>query len=1100
MAMKERLPVKVSRPRISGIVERERLFRQLDKGRHRQLIWVSGPAGAGKTTLIASYLDSRKIPCLWYQLDEGDADLATFFYYLGHAARKAAPHSHQTLPLLTPEYLTGLATFSKHFFETLGCMVEPPFLLIFDNYQDIPVCSALHEVLKQGLSVLPEGVVAVIISRTEPLPAFARLTANNAVYALATEELRFTERESRELLETRGRGKPSKAAVAELIARTQGWAAGLVLFIEMTRNANSDIAVPGGRPPEEIFHYFAGEVFDKADPETQRFLLDTSLLPDMTVLMAERLSGLHDAGRILNDLTRKNFFIFRRPGPEPRYQYHRLFREFLYSRAHERFSPDEIASLRKNAAVLLEESGRVEDAVELFRTAKRWDDMVRLVCRAAPSLLAQGRFKTLLEWIDDLPVEMIEQSAQLLSLRGSGLAAVNPPECRRNLEQALERFKEGRDRSGIFLALSGLLMNSVHEAHDFRYLDGFIAELDGMLREEPSFPSAEIELQATMSLFSALALRQPQHPDIDCWEERAFRLMRTVPDRNFRIHCCLYLAVYHLWSGNTARASLVVDLVREDASSREVAPLALLSAKATIALYEWMTGDCERAINTVANALALADANGIHLWDMHLLGHSAAAALSMGALAAAEGYLRKMSSLAVHARRIDIGYYQYLSAWHQLINNDTAKALEHVRTAHETSDKLGLPFAVGLSHNILAQIHYERGEEAETEKDLSAWIVIAANIRSGPLQFMHFVFQAHRAFDRAGRETAARRRADLSRQGNDALKNAFSLGRERGIFNAHSWRPKVMARLCVKALEAGIETDYVRRLVHKRRLVPDTPPVHLETWPWAVKIGTLGGVSLSLEGKPPAAPGKARNKPLDMLKALVALGGKDVPEHALTDALWPDAEGDLARRSFDTTLHRLRKLLGNDKAIRIEESRLSLDPGLCWVDAWAFERMCGLVEERILHDEPRPEANGKILSGMDPALPVPDQELAMLLDKAISIYRGHFLPADSIQPWTMSSRERLKARFLRLVVMAGTRYERAGAWEQAKNYFQKGIELDDLVEEFHQHLMSCCGRLGQYSEAVSAYQRCRAALTNAFGVAPSPRTEEIYAAIRAVSS
>ena len=73
---------KVSPPVLTGVFPRKRLFRSLDHMRKQPIIWVSGPAGSGKTTLVANYLDARKISCLWYQIDEGDVDPATFFYYL----------------------------------------------------------------------------------------------------------------------------------------------------------------------------------------------------------------------------------------------------------------------------------------------------------------------------------------------------------------------------------------------------------------------------------------------------------------------------------------------------------------------------------------------------------------------------------------------------------------------------------------------------------------------------------------------------------------------------------------------------------------------------------------------------------------------------------------------------------------------------------------------------------------------------------------------------------------------------------------------------------------------------------------------------------
>jgi ATP/maltotriose-dependent transcriptional regulator MalT len=92
---------KVTRPIITEIYPRKRLFSLLDRMRRRTTIWVSGPPGCGKTTFVGSYLDARKLPCLWYQIDQEDTDPATFFYYLGHAAKKAMPRKRKPLPLLT---------------------------------------------------------------------------------------------------------------------------------------------------------------------------------------------------------------------------------------------------------------------------------------------------------------------------------------------------------------------------------------------------------------------------------------------------------------------------------------------------------------------------------------------------------------------------------------------------------------------------------------------------------------------------------------------------------------------------------------------------------------------------------------------------------------------------------------------------------------------------------------------------------------------------------------------------------------------------------------------------------------------------------------
>ncbi len=117
--MKPALIAKIARPKLSVIVKRDRLFRLLDHARQKPVVWIEAQAGSGKTTLVADWLDSRKLPCLWYQVDEGDADIASFFYYMGMATKNAAPRYKKSLPLMTPEYLQGIPVFTRRYFEEL---------------------------------------------------------------------------------------------------------------------------------------------------------------------------------------------------------------------------------------------------------------------------------------------------------------------------------------------------------------------------------------------------------------------------------------------------------------------------------------------------------------------------------------------------------------------------------------------------------------------------------------------------------------------------------------------------------------------------------------------------------------------------------------------------------------------------------------------------------------------------------------------------------------------------------------------------------------------------------------------------------------------
>lgn len=171
---------KITRPVPSGCLPRTRLFRLVDRSRKKvSLLWICGPPGCGKTTLVSTYLEARNIPALWYRVDAGDDDLASFFYYLGVAGKRAAPRTRKPLPVLTPEYLGGIQQFTRLFFENLFARLSPSRALVFDDYQEIPTKSSLHDVIVTGVSRAPEGTTVFLLSRRDlppPLPGFVSTT------------------------------------------------------------------------------------------------------------------------------------------------------------------------------------------------------------------------------------------------------------------------------------------------------------------------------------------------------------------------------------------------------------------------------------------------------------------------------------------------------------------------------------------------------------------------------------------------------------------------------------------------------------------------------------------------------------------------------------------------------------------------------------------------------------------------------------------------------------------------------------------------------------------------------------------------------------
>ncbi len=116
-------------------------------------------------------------------------------------------------------------------------------------------------------------------------------------------------------------------------------------------------------------------------------------------------------------------------------------------------------------------------------------------------------------------------------------------------------------------------------------------------------------------------------------------------------------------------------------------------------------------------------------------------------------------------------------------------------------------------------------------------------------------------------------------------------------------------------------------------------------------------------------------------------------------------------------------------------------------------------------------------------------------EKAIELYQGPFLPGDAGQAWTAPYRERLRSKYLRLVLQQGLYLEESAQWRKAVEIFQRGLETDEFAEEFYQHLMMCYQRLGQKAEAIRVFDHCRTVLFSALGISPSKQTEALYSSL-----
>jgi len=1035
---------KFTRPRPVGALARERLFKAIDRARRHPAVWVAGPPGAGKTTLASTYVEARRLPALWYRVQDDDADPATFFHYFGLAVAAAARAKRASaLPHLTPEYLLNLPVFSRRYFEQVFQRLGAPCLIVLDNYQEAAADAPLHEVMQALLECLPDGVHLMVLSRSEPPPALAAALARGAIVLAGGEELKLTEKECADLARLR-EIEIEKPALHRLYSRTQGWTAGVVLGLEQK-------SPDGGGPPLEatpqvLFDYFAGEIFGRMPLAERSLLLQAAFLPQMAVRRVAELTGAPGAERVLDSLARANYFTVKLAAGV--YQFHPLFREFLLRRAQETFDAAALAALRRKAGAALEVDGETAEAMALLLAAQAWDEALRIMYARAPLMLQQGRGRVLEGWLRALPVALREQSPWALYWLGRCRLAYDPVEARVHFEQAFPLFKRDDDANGMFSAWAAIVDTFLFEWGEFAPADRWIDALDEMLMRHPLPPAMEAHVAGGM--FTALMYRRPSHPDLAKWAERVRSIVVSTTDGRTQMMLGNQLMHYYTsWAGDMASARLLLDSVRRPADSAEYGPRAYIAWCALEADYDWNVGEHRECLRRMKEGLETMQQSGARFATSRLDAHGVSSCIMAGDFERAERYLKAAAGTISGARVVYLGHFHFLVSLNAYHRKDLLHAAASARHAVALADVAGVPICQALYRLCLAYALFDAGERREALRVLAQVRTIARLTRIPTLEQGCLAATVYFLVERGRAARAA-----------PWLPRLLAATKRGGEFGRVFWRPAFMARLFALALEHGAEVDYVQQQIRRRRLAPPQDAPRLEDWPFPVRIHTLGRFTVLLDGKPLEFAGKAQRKPLELLMVLVALGGRDVSERELTEALWPDAEGDAAHQACAVALHRLRRLLGCDEAVSLQRNHFTLDPRYVWVDAWAFER----------------------------GLAAPDSDPA----RVVALYQGPFLARHTDVTWAIPQRERLRVKFMRYLAERGRELFQASRHAEAVALFEKGLAADPLAEEFYRQLMVCYQAMDLRAEAIGVYRRCEKTLAATLGVTPGAKTVELY--------
>jgi len=1035
---------------------RERLFKRLTESVDGSAcVWLSGPAGSGKSSLVSSYLKRRRTKALWYNFDEGDTDAATFFYYLSTAARGLLGETEAVLPHLAPEYLPKINIFARRYFEKLYSILPQPTTLVFENCQEIPADSVIFEILAIAISVLPEKMNLLFTSRNELPPQISHLKMRYSIEAIHSSELRFNREEAFEFAKTQ-LGEVESSQLATLIDQIDGWASGLVLLIDQLKSGKSAIQLGDALAEltDTTFSYFASEYFASAGEEVREFLLRTSWLPLMTSSMAMELSGYSDAESILTGLVNSNFFIERHRTGETVYRFHALFRQFLQNESVKHYSSETLDEIRKLASRLLVKQGMSELAFDLMADTQDWSYLLRETLRLAPMFVSQGRHQTLHKWLNKAPESFVEQSpwagywfAKSILYRDIKLA-------RNHLEKSFNLFTNRQDYHGQLVSWIGIVETFFYEWGDVHQLDNWLATFFDMYKPDVSIGNSDLEAGVALGVFTAMFLRCPEHEKMGYWEDRLLGMLQQSLPLSIKLNIANTLLFHFIWySGNRGKATLVIESMPANIdTSSEIEPLLQTMWIAHQASYKcWFSDKRQDIYGDIDRTLELARHHGIHIADSLALIVGACTAFMDGQLEKGHEFIRGARDALNSNRRVDLSLYHQYMAWEYWLDKKWSDALAHVSASLEIMEQCGVPSTQVRSFLGMAQISMSLGEASNAWRYLARAKHMARAMKSRNNLYIAYLISAQFAF-----EKRKYRRCKV------LLRRALSVGNHQGYLNVVWLRREQLADLFVFALEQGIEPEFVTRVVNSLKLEPVKAPVHIEEWPWKTRIYTLG--RFEIVGGGGGAPAKIQGRPMDLLRNLISLGGRNVRVDHLLENFCAE-EDDKAQQLFHTNLYRLRKLLGGEETVIWESGQVSLNERLCWVDAWAFDALT--MDTRH------------------------DYFQMSRMQRAWELYRGRFFREELEDFSAVALQERLHNKFIRLCVDYGKLLESKGLSVEVVDMFWESTKVDPLAEPLYQALIECYVAQGRRSEAAALLQRYSQLVRSEIGCDPSPKLQTL---------
>jgi LuxR family maltose regulon positive regulatory protein len=1055
------------------LLSRPRLLEWLESNVDKRLTLLSAPAGYGKTTLLADFINSSHCPFAWYTLDAQDSDPTVFLTYLIEALRsmkrtsgtlaRAIGQTAQSLLDNTESTISPQRVLTVLINE-LAEQIEIPWIIVFEDYHYV-ASPVVHQLVDFLLENAPEGLRIFLSTRADPPLALSRLRARGQLAELRASSLRFREDEVTKWMQSDS-PELSDESLNLLSEKTEGWVAALQIVRSSLsgRDAEDVNAMLAGLSGSQqfVFDYLADEVFKRLPEDNQEFLLHTSILQQMDAPACNAVAGVQNAQSILEGLEKQNLFVSSLDPQKKWFRYHYLFREFLLSRLQRAgteagmgYPLSCVETLERSAGTHYESQGELEAAFSHYLNAREFASAARVVSIFASDYVERGRVEVLHRYLSALPEDLLKTNPELLLAHGNALfrlgqtgAAVSA------YEDARSSFASKNDPSGICRALTRLA--------EINRAQGQYRQAEALSTEALSL--ADVDHAARAEALMALAKSAGFLTGMDKGRELAeqaieeARLSGKAVSALARANFLQALGQICWWHGDPQAT------VRYCQEALQIAPeeFSPIAAQAYISLVTpflyWH--ELDKALQYAERGLQIAQT--LHLKELLPSAYTALGNVltRMGEIARAEASLRQGMEIG---QQLGLASYEQLMATGFLAYNlcgqgriDEARQLaEGVLWSYTGNPDT---YEAYVCRSVLADVALENGQLEKAEALFRQLIEVGERRQFRiPLAMVYFgLAYIHLETKRGDSGLVYARKAlrliEASR--------AFQLFLDQGV------RSQVVTEALIND---GEKSAFLERVLEN---LPGkaTTQVSIQNG-YSIQVQCFGNFRVMLNGREVSQERWVSAKARDLFAYFVTLRGEKIPAEKIFDAIWGEKE-HTSRTAFHTALSRLRNALraGEDspRLILVEVGEYRLDSARFAIDVDEFDS--ALAKAR--------------------AASIPRNRTEWY-ERAVSLYHGEYMQ-NLYYEWVFPERRRLAQSYLGALHELASYYLSNQSPKRAIEYIEEAIPLDKLNEELYCQGMRAYSVLNDRTNISRLFAELQSLLDVELDTRPLPETLRLY--------